>query len=323
MSRRIILAALLGAVALIAPPWAAAQDFPTKPIHLVLPFPPGGVTDMLARTLGERLQRRLGQPVVVENKAGAGTVLASEFVAKAPADGHTLLLAASSLGSAPAVFGKVSYEPTRSFAPVSLVAQVSHWIVVNPSLPVNSVAELIAYARKNPGRLSYASTGNGTSTHLEAELFKDLAGIHMVHIPYRGSGPALTDLVAGQTQLMFDAVGSSAEMVKAGKLRALAVTTAKRSPSVPQVPTIAESGLSSFDVMPWLGIVAPAGTPQAVVRRLHAEITRAMDDPEVRERFRQQGLPLVLSSPAEFGTLIAQDTAKWARVVKASGIKPE
>jgi len=318
--RRQILAACAAALTLAAPLSALAQEYPAKPIRLILPFPPGGVTDLLARTLAERLQARLGQPVVVENKAGAGTVLASDFVAAAAPDGYTLLMASSSLGAAPSVMKKVNYDPVKSFAPITLVAQVSHWLVVNQSLPVKNVAELIAYAKANPGRLSYASTGNGTSTHLEAEYFKQLAAVHMVHIPYRGSGPALTDLVAGQTQLMFDAVGSSTGMVRDGKLRALAVTTAVRSPAVPDVPTIAESGLPGFDVMPWLGLVAPAGTPQAIVTKLHAEIVKAMDTPEVREQFRQRGLPLVLNAPAEFGPFIVQETAKWVRVVKTAGI---
>ena len=324
-TRRKLLASLGAAVLLLAQPLAALaqQDYPNKPIRLILPFPPGGVTDMLARSLAERMQASMGQPVIVENKAGAGTVLASDFVAKAAPDGYTLLLAASSLGSAPAVMRKVSYDPVKSFTPVTLVAQVSHWLLVNPSLPVKNVAELIAYAKANPGKLSYGSTGNGTSTHLEAELFKDLAGVFMVHIPYRGSGPALTDLMAGQTQLMFDAVGSSAGMVKEGKLRAMAVTTAKRSPAVPDVPSIAESGLPGFDVMPWLGVVAPAGTPQPVVQKLHAEILRAMDTPEMREQFRMRGLPLVLNTPAEFGRFIVQETAKWLKVVQTAGIKPD
>jgi tripartite-type tricarboxylate transporter receptor subunit TctC len=322
MQRRNLLA-LLAAVALAWPLSAFAQEYPNKPIRLVVPFPPGGVADLLARTLAERLQARLGQSVVVENKAGAGTVLASDFVAAAPPDGYTLLLAASSLGAAPAIMKKVRYDPVKSFAPVTLVAQVSHWLVVNPKLPVNSVAELIAYAKARPGQLSYGSTGTGTSTHLEAELFEELAGIHMVHIPYRGSGPALTDLIGGQTQLMFDALGSSVGMVKDGRLRALAVTTVKRSPAAPEVPSVAESGLPGFDVMPWLGIVAPAGTPTPIVVKLHAEIVQAMDTPEVREQFRQRGLPLVLNTPAEFGPFIVQETAKWLRVVKAAGIQPE
>lgn len=318
------------AAALMALPLASqaqaqgqAMDYPSKPIRLVLPFPPGGVTDLLARTLAERLQARLGQTVVVENKAGAGTVLASDFVARAPADGYTLLMAASSLGAAPAVMKKVNYDPVKSFEPVTLVAQVTHWLVVNPKLPVKNVAELIAYAKARPGKLSYGSTGHGTSTHLEAELFEDLAGIYMVHIPYRGSGPALTDLVAGQTDLMFDALGSSSGMVKDGRLRALAVTTAKRSPAVPEVPTIAETGLPGFDVMPWLGIVAPKGTPSAIVNKLHAEIVQAMNVPEVQEQFRQRGLPLVLNKPAEFGPFIEQETARWLKVVKSAGIQPE
>ena len=323
MQRRNLLAACVGALTLGTSWSAQAQDFPRKPIHLLLPFPPGGVTDSLARTLAERLYTRLGQPVIVENKPGAGTVLASDYVVASPSDGYTLLFAASSLGVAPAIMRNVHYDPVKSFAPITLVAQVSHWLVVNPNLPVKSVAELIAYAKARPGELSYSSTGIGTSTHLEAELFKEMAGISMVHIPYRGSGPGLTDLVGGRTQLAFDPIGSSGGMVKAGQLRALAVTTAKRSPAAPEIPSVAESGLPGFDVMPWLGVLAPAGTPQPIVQKLHSEIVLAMDTPEIREQFRQRGLPLVLNTPAEFSQFIEQETAKWLHVIKTAGIKLE
>lgn len=320
--RRAFLAAIAATVASF-PLAAVAQDYPTKPIKLVLPFPPGGVTDSLARTLAEKLQPRLGQPVVVENKPGAGTMLASETVARAPGDGYTLLMAASTLGVAPSIFPKVPYDPIKSFEPVTLAAGVVHQLVVGPDLPVKNVAELIDYLKKNPGKVSYASTGNGTSTHLEGELFKFMAKVHMVHIPYRGSGPALTDMVGGHVQLMFDAVGSSQPLVKSGKLRALAVTTEKRSPSMPDLPTVAESGLPGFDAMPWLGILAPAGTPKPIVDRLHREITAILAEPELRQSLAGKGLDVVGNTPAEFASFLKRDIDKWAGVVKFANIKPD
>lgn len=320
--RRTFLAAMLAGLAAL-PLAAAAQDYPTKPVKIVLPFPPGGVTDSLARTIAEKLQPRLGQPVVVENKPGAGTMLASETVARAPADGYTLLMAASTLGVAPSIFPKVGYDPIKSFEPVTLAAAVVHQLVVGPDLPVKNVAELIDYLKKNPGKVSYASTGNGTSTHLEGELFKFMAKVHMVHIPYRGSGPALTDMVGGHVQLMFDAVGSSQPLVKSGKLRALAVTTEKRSPSMPDLPTVAESGLPGFDAMPWLGILAPAGTPKPIVDRLHREITAILAEPELRQSLAGKGLDVVGNTPAEFASFLKRDIDKWAGVVKFANIKPD
>lgn len=320
--RRAFLAAIAATVASL-PLAAVAQDYPTKPIKLVLPFPPGGVTDSLARTLADKLQPRLGQPVVVENKPGAGTMLASETVARAPADGYTLLMAASTLGVAPSIFPKVPYDPIKSFEPVTLAAAVVHQLVVGPDLPVKNVAELIDYLKKHPGKVSYASTGNGTSTHLEGELFKFMAKVHMVHIPYRGSGPALTDMVGGHVQLMFDAVGSSQPLVKSGKLRALAVTTEKRSPSMPDLPTVAESGLPGFDAMPWLGILAPAGTPRPIVDRLHREITAILADDELRQSLASKGLDVVGNTPAKFASFLKRDIDKWAGVVKFANIKPD
>lgn len=321
--RRLALTSLTAIAALAAIGPAHAQTYPERPIRLVLPFPPGGVTDLLARALAEKLAPRLGQPVVVENKAGAGTVLASDFVARAPADGYTVLMAASSLGTAPLLYDKVGYDAIRSFAPITQVASVVHVLVVNPELPVKSVAELVAYSRKNPGKLSYGSTGTGTSTHLEAELFKNMAQAFMVHIPYKGSGPALTDLVAGRTQVMFDALGSSGPFIKADKLRVLAVTTAKRSPSVPDLPTVAESGLPGYEAMPWLGLVAPAGTPKAAVDRLHQEVSEVLKDPDLRERFKGWGLDIIGNTPTEFAGFLRRDIEQWARVIKSANIKPE
>lgn len=317
-------AGLVAALALVGTGAAMAQDrFPSKPIRMVLPFPPGGVTDLLARALAEKLAPRLGQPVIVDNKPGAGTVLASDLVAKAPADGYTLLLAASSLGTAPLIYEKVSYDPIKSFTPVTQVASVVHVLVVNPSLPVKSVKELVDYAKANPGKLNYSSTGTGTSTHLEGELFKSMANVFMVHIPYRGSGPALTELVGGQVNVMFDALGSSGPFIKANKLRALAVTTASRSPSIPELPTVAESGLVGYEAMPWLGLVAPAGTPAPVVDRIYKEVQKILQEPEVRERFKGWGLDIIGNSPSEFASFIRRDVDQWTKVIRSAGIKAD
>lgn len=322
LSRRVAFA--LAAAALALPLAATAQEaYPSKPIRMVLPFPPGGVTDLLARALAEKLTPRLGQPVIVDNKAGAGTVLASDLVARAPADGHTVLLAASSLGTAPMLYEKVHYDAVKSFTPITLVASVVHVLAVNPQMPVRTVDELVRYLKANPGKVNYASTGTGTSTHLEGELFKNMAQTFMVHIPYRGSGPALTDVVAGQVQVMFDAWGSSGPFVKSGKLRALAVTTAKRSQSVPDLPTVSESGVPGFDAMPWLGLVAPAGTPPAVVDRLHREVVEILKEPEMRERFKGWGLDIVGNSPTEFGAFIRRDIDQWAKVIRGAKIKAD
>lgn len=323
LNRKHFLTALAVAATLCAVGPAAAQAYPERPIRMVLPFPPGGVTDLLARALAEKLAPRLGQPVVVDNKAGAGTVLASDFVARAPADGYTVMLAASSLGTAPLLYEKVNYDAIRSFTPITQVASVVHVLVVNPNLPVKSVAELVAYSRQNPGKLSYGSTGMGTSTHLEGELFKTMAQAFMVHIPYRGSGPALTDLVAGQTQVMFDALGSSGPFIRAGKLRALAVTTAKRSESIPELPTVAESGLPGYEAMPWLGLVAPAGTPPAVVDRLYREVNEVLKEPELRARFKGWGLDIIGNTPSEFASFLRRDIDQWNRVIKSAHIKAE
>lgn len=325
MKRRLTLSALvLAAAGALAPAAALAQDaYPNRPIRMVLPFPPGGVTDLLARALAEKLAPRLGQPVVVDNKPGAGTVLASDLVARAPADGYTLLMAASSLGTAPLIYEKVHYDAVKSFTPVTQVASVVHVLVVNPQLPVRSVQELVAYAKANPGKLNYSSTGTGTSTHLEGELFKSMAGAYMVHIPYRGSGPALIDLVSGQVNVMFDALGSSGPFIKEGKLRALAVTTAKRSPSIPELPTVAESGLPGYEAMPWLGLVAPAGTPKSVVDRLHREIAQVLQEPEIRERFKGWGLDIIGNTPAEFASFIQRDIVQWDRVIRGAKIKAD
>lgn len=301
----------------------AAQAYPTKPVTIVVPFAPGGAADTMARQLAERLHKRLGQPVIVESKPGAGTMIASEYVAKAAPDGHTVLLAASSLGIAPALYSKVNYDPVKDFTPISQVASVVHVLEVHPSLPVKSVAELIAWLKANPGKANYGSVGAGTSTHLESELFNTMVGVKMTHVPYKGSAPALMDLVGGNLQVMFDAWASSGPFVRDGKTRLLAVTTAQRSKILPDVPTVAESGLPGYEAMPWLGFVAPAGTPAAAVNRFHAELTEVLKEPEVQERFRNLGLDIIGNTPEQFAEFIKKDIVKWAKVVKDSGAKAD
>lgn len=300
---------------------AHAQTYPTKPVTIVVPFSPGGATDIMSRLLAERLNKRLGQPVVVENKPGAGTMIASDYVAKAPADGYTLLVAASSLGIAPSLYKKVNYDPIKDFAPISQVASVVHVLVVHPSIPAKNVGELVTWLKANPTKANYGSVGAGTSTHLESELFNSVAGVKMAHIPYKGSAPALTDLVGGQLQVMFDAYASSGPFIKDGRVRLLAVTTAQRSKLLPDTPTVSESGLPGYEAMPWLGLVAPAGTPAPVVNRLYTELNDILKEPEVQERFRSLGLDIIGSKPEDFSAFLKKDIVKWAQVIKESGAK--
>ena len=302
---------------------AVAQNYPTKPVTIVVPFSPGGATDIMSRLLAERLNKRLGQPVIVENKPGAGTMIASEYVAKATPDGHTLLLAASSLGIAPSLYSKVNYDPIKDFTPVSQVASVVHVLVVHPSIPVKNVGELVTWLKANPTKANYGSVGAGTSTHLEAELFNSVAGVKMEHVPYKGSAPALMDLVGGQLQVMFDAYASSGPFIKDGRVRLLAVTTAQRSKSLPDTPTVAKSGLPGYEAMPWLGFVAPAGTPAPVVNKLYNELHEVLKEPEVQEKFRSLGLDIIGSKPEEFSAFLRKDIVKWAKVVKDSGAKAD
>ncbi len=321
MFKKLTLAAALAAAALCGSAWA--QTYPSKPITLVVPFSPGGATDIMSRLLAERLNKRLGQTVLVENKPGAGTMIASEYVAKAPADGYTLLIAASSLGIAPSLYKKVNYDPIKDFTPVSQVASVVHVLVVHPTMPVKNVGELITWLKANPTKANYGSVGAGTSTHLEAELFNSVAGVKMEHIPYKGSAPALTDMIGGQLQVMFDAYASSGPFIKDGRVRLLAVTTAQRSKSLPDTPTVSESGLPGYEAMPWLGVVAPAGTPAPVVNKLYAELHEVLKEPEVQEKFRSLGLDIIGSKPDEFSAFLKKDIVKWAKVIKDSGAKAD
>lgn len=315
------LIAAVAVAALAACGVAQAQTYPSKPVTIVVPFSPGGATDIMARSLAERMATRLGQPVIVENKPGAGTVIASDYVARATPDGHTLLLAASSLGIAPALYRKVGYDPIKDFTPVTQVASVVHVLEVHPSVPVNNVAELVAWLKANPSKGSYGSVGAGTSTHLESELFKTMAGVPMEHVPYKGSAPALMDLVGGNINVMFDAYASSKPFINERKVRLLAVTTARRSKLLPDTPTVAESGLAGYEAMPWLGLVAPTGTPAPAVHKLHATLQDVLKEQAIQEKFASLGLEIIGNTPEEFAAFLKKDIAKWGKVVKESGAK--
>jgi tripartite-type tricarboxylate transporter receptor subunit TctC len=329
VSRRLFLAlaAALGFAA-ASPTFAQSAAYPSKPIRLIVPYPPGGPLDVAARTLAERLKDSLGS-VIVENKPGAGGNLGVDYVAKQPADGYTLVIGAVATHAInPWLFSKLPYDPVRDFAPITLIAQVPNVLVLTPEtaarLGIGSVPELIGYMRRNPGKLSYASGGNGSGGHMSGELLKSMAKISMVHIPYAGAAPAQLGLLGGQTDLMFDNLASAAANIRAGKLRAFAVTTARRSPSFPDVPTMAEAGgqdLAGFDVTTWFGVFAPAGTPSPVVARLNEELRKALLTTEMRERLAKMGAEPAPTSPAEFAAFIRTELAKYEKVVKFSGAK--
>ena len=315
---RFALGALLALFAVIA----SAQTYPTKPIRLVVPFPPGGATDILARDVAQKLTEAWGQQVIVDNRPGAGGNIGSELVAKSAPDGYTLEMGTVGTHAINAsLYAKMPYDHVKDFAPVILVAGVPNVLVVNPAVPANSVAELIAYAKANPGKLNFASSGNGTSIHLSGELFKVMAGVQMTHVPYKGSSPALQDLLGGQVQLMFDNLPPSLPQIKAGKLRALAVTSLARAPALPDVPTMAEAGLPGYEASSWFGVLAPAGTPPAIVAKLNAEIAKWLATPEAKEKLSKQGANAAGGTPEDFAKHIAAETAKWAKVVKDSGAK--
>ena len=304
---------------------AYAQSYPSKPIRLVVPYPPGGPLDIMARAIGQKLTEAWSQPVVVDNRAGAGGNIGADLVAKGPADGYTLLMGAVATHAInPTLYAKIPYDPVRDFTPVALVAQVPNILVVNPSVPAKSVKELIALARARPGYLNFGSGSTGSTGHLAGELFKTMAGVQMVHIPYKGGAPAMADLLAGQVQLMFDNLANALPNVKAGRLRALAVTTLARSPAMPDLPTMAESGLPGFDLTTWFGLMVPAGTPPEIVAKLNAEIVRALNAKDMRERLEKMGAePPANNTPEHFAAFVRAEAAKYAKVVKDSGAKVE
>jgi tripartite-type tricarboxylate transporter receptor subunit TctC len=302
---------------------AAAQSYPAKPIKIVVPYPPGGFNDTLGRTLAAKFTDAWGQPSFVENKPGGNTLIGSDFVAKAAPDGYTLLVVAFPFAVTPSLIKAMPYDTLRDFAPVILAAQSPNLLVVNPQLPVKSVGELIALAKAQPGKLSYASTGNGSSNHISMELFKSMAGVDILHIPYKGSAPAVTDLLGGQVGVMFDNVPNVLPHVKAGRLRGLATTGTKRAALAPDIPTVAEAGVPGYEVTVWFGLVAPAGTPRETVQKLNAEVVKILAMPDVRERFLAQGVEPVGSTPEQFGEHIRGQMAKWSKVVQDAGVKAE
>jgi tripartite-type tricarboxylate transporter receptor subunit TctC len=301
---------------------ASAQGYPVKPVKLVVPFPPGGSLDVAGRLIAQKLTEAWGQSVVVENKPGAGGNIGADLVAKAPADGYTILLGALSTHAVnPSLYASMPYDAARDFAPITLIAVTPNVLVVNANSPVRNVQEFIAYTKANPGKLSFGSGSNGSAGHLAGELYKVETGTDAVHIPYKGGAPATQALLAGDTQFMFDNLANAMAQVKAGKLRALAVTTAKRSILAPELPTMAEAGVPGFDISTWYGLFAPVGTPAVIVAKWNAEVTRILNTPDVRARFVADGAEPAPDTPEQFSRFIAAELAKYARIVKASGAK--
>jgi tripartite-type tricarboxylate transporter receptor subunit TctC len=316
--QRFVAGLCLGVLASLA--WA--QSYPAKPIRLVVPFPAGGTTDILARAVAQRLTDDWGQPVVVDNRPGAGGNIGTELVAKAAPDGYTLEMGTVGTHAINAsLYAKLPYDPVKDFAPVILVAGVPNVLVVNPAVPATTLQELIAYAKANPGKLNFASPGNGTSGHLCGELFKVMAGVQMAHVPYKGSAPALHDLIGGQVQLMFDNLPSALPQIKAGKLRALAVTSTTRAPALPDVPTLAEAGVPGYAAASWFGLFAPAGTPPAVVAKVNTAVAHWLASPEAKEKLLAAGADPAGGSPEDFARHVAAEATKWAKVVRESGAK--
>ena len=301
---------------------ASAQSYPQKPVRIVVGVPAGGTTDVVARLVGQKLGEQLGQQVVIDNRGGAGGNIGAELVAKAPPDGYTLFLATiGTMSINPSLYSKMPFDTLRDFAAISQLTSMPQLLVVHPSVPVKSVKELIAYAKSRPGQLTFASGGGGTAIHLAGELFKTMAGVEMVHVAYKGGGPAMTELIGGQVSLMFDQILTSLPHVQSGRLRGLAVTTANRSPAAPQIPTIAEAALPGYAVTTWHGLLAPAGTPREIVNRLSGETARALQNPDIRDRFAAQGVDPVSSTPEQFSAMMKSELEKWRKVIAASGTK--
>ena len=301
---------------------ASAQTWPSKPLRMIVPFPPGGAVDVLGRAVGQKLGESLGQGVVIDNRAGAGGAVGSEAAAKSPADGYTLLMGSTSTISInPALVSKPTYDPSHDFVPVSQVAFVPHMLVASAAVPAANLREFIAYAKANPGRMNYASAGNGTPHHIAGEMFKQMAGVDLVHVPYKGTGPAVIDLLAGQVSFMSVEILAALPHVRAGKLRALGVATGSRSEVAPEIPTVAEAGLPGFEVTSWYGVLAPAGTPAPIVQRVAAEIAKAVGQADFRERLAGMGASPVGSGPEEFARFLRSENTRWANAVRASGAK--
>ena len=315
-------AAAMAVAGLLAAPAAHSQPstYPKQTVTLVVPFPAGGPTDAMARVLAQKLGERIGQQVVIDNRGGAGGGIAAELVARAPADGHTLFFGTTgTLAINPSLYAKLRYDPVKDFTPISLMATTMNVLVVSPSVPAKSLNELVALAKAKPGELTYGSAGNGSSNHLSGELFRSSANIQINHVPYKGSAPALVDLLGGRLTMMFDTIAQQTQNIATGKVNALAVTGTQRSPLLPNVPTAQEAGLKDFDVTIWYGILAPSGTPSPIIDRLSREIAAVMGTEEMKRRMVADGAEAKATTPAEFAALIKSDTAKWAPVVKRSG----
>jgi tripartite-type tricarboxylate transporter receptor subunit TctC len=316
---KITIAFVCSLLSLVLATPVAAQTYPNKPVRVVVPYPPGGPTDIVARVLFQQVSEATGQQFLVDNRAGAGGNIGAEIVAKAPADGYTLLIGTTAHAINMSLFKNLNYDVQKDLAPVSLLTQGPLVLVAHPQFPANSVKEVIELAKTKTGGLNFASSGNGQSTHLSAELFNTMAGIKMSHVPYKGSAPALTDVMSGQVDVMFDTTLSAMPFVKAGKLKALGLTSLVRSSAAPDVPTIAESGLPGYEVFAWNGVLVPAGTPKAIVQQLNDQIRKAMLLPQVKDKFSAQGFAASWNSPENFGVFLKNEVDKWARTVKASG----
>ena len=310
-------------VSALLPAWpaSAAEAYPDKPIRLIVPQPPGGTSDILARVLASKLAENLRQQIIIDNRAGASGTIGTDLAAKSPPDGYTLVLVYTTHATTPGIYGKLPYDPVADFAPITLAAAAPLLLVVHPKIPVTSVKELIAYAKTRPGDLNFCSAGNGSGSHLAGELFNTMTGVKLTHIPYKGSGLAITELIGGQVQLMFAGIVPIDPHVKSGRVRSIAVTSAKRSVAIPQVPTIAESGLPGFEVVGWYGVLAPARTPHPVVARLHNEFVKILQTQDIRDRLLSEGAEPVGNTPAEFTAFIKTDIGRWAKVIKAAGAK--
>ena len=320
ITRRTLIAGLTAAAAAALPHAAFAQGYPTKPVTIVVPFAPGGTTDILARIVGQGLSGELGQPFIVDNRAGAGGNIGASLAAKAPADGYTLFMGTVGTHAInQALYKKMPFDPVKDFAPISRVATVPNLLVAHPSQPYKTVKELIAYAKANPGKVTYGSPGSGSSPHVSGELFKSMTGTELLHVPYKGSAPAMTDLLGGQISIMFDNLPSAIQHVRSGKLRPIAITTAKRSPELPDIPTIAEAGVPGYEAMSWFGLFAPAATPKPVLDQLNAALVKVLNQPDVKKKIAEQGGDVVAETPAQFAAFIQSESVKWGKVVKASG----
>jgi len=320
---RVIAHCVAASLLLVAMPSLQAQDYPNKPVRIIVPFAAGGPADVYARFLGQRLQEALGQPFVVDDRPGAGSLIGTDVVAKSPADGYTLLLMSNTHTVNESLVPNKSYQLLRDFTPVVSINYSDLVLVVHPSVPANSLAELIKLAKTKPGQLNYASSGNGTPYHMAAELFKAMASVDIVHVPYKGSSGARTDVLGGQVQMMFDAVTTMADHARTGRVRALATSGKRRSSVLPNVPTLDEAGVPGYEAVIWLGLLAPKNTLPAIVNRLNAEITKIMNRPEVRDEWTKQGAVAMPMKPDEFGRFLVEDIAKWERIVKISGAKPD